>query len=287
LSKEHHSAYDEVTTARCERALVTLLGDVGPWRERIYLAGGLAPRYLCGILPEGAPPHIGTTDIDLIVGVALGDDTPETYATLQKNLDRSGFRQVEPSYQWRRSVEGVAVVIEFLCETDQVSSGLIFRPKGEGTGNKLAAINIRGALLACDDFFEYEVEAERLDGGGMSRVAVRVANILPYTVLKVFAFQDRHENKDAYDLVFTLLNADGGDPEKSGHRAAQSPVLTHPDVVDALVLLAQRFGDSTQDGPSAYAQFLAQPNDEEGAARLRQEAAATVGAFLTGLQARS
>lgn len=31
MSKEHHSAYDEETTARCERALVTLLGDVGPW----------------------------------------------------------------------------------------------------------------------------------------------------------------------------------------------------------------------------------------------------------------
>jgi hypothetical protein len=48
--REHHTDYDE-TTARCERALVTLLGDLGPWRERIYLAGGLAPRYLVGQLP--------------------------------------------------------------------------------------------------------------------------------------------------------------------------------------------------------------------------------------------
>jgi hypothetical protein len=36
LSREHCTDYDEVTTARCERALVTLLGDLGPWRERIY-----------------------------------------------------------------------------------------------------------------------------------------------------------------------------------------------------------------------------------------------------------
>ena len=82
-SREHHSAYDEETTARCERALVTLLGDLGPWRERIYLAGGLAPRYLVGQLPEGAPAHVGTTDIDLVIGLALGDETPETYRTLQ------------------------------------------------------------------------------------------------------------------------------------------------------------------------------------------------------------
>ncbi|MGV0907336.1 hypothetical protein [Mycolicibacter sinensis] len=39
MSKNHYSDYDEDTTARCERALVTLLGDVGPWGNRIYLAG--------------------------------------------------------------------------------------------------------------------------------------------------------------------------------------------------------------------------------------------------------
>ncbi len=44
MSREHASDYDSVTTARCERALVTLLGDLGPWRERVYLVGGLAPR---------------------------------------------------------------------------------------------------------------------------------------------------------------------------------------------------------------------------------------------------
>lgn len=41
-------------------------------------------------------------------------------------------------------------------------------------------------------------------------MTLRVANVLPYTVLKIFSFQDRHENKDAYDLVFTLLNQDAG-----------------------------------------------------------------------------
>ena len=29
------------------------------------------------------------------------------------------------------------------------------------------------------------------------QVTVRVANILSYTVLKILAFQDRHENKDS------------------------------------------------------------------------------------------
>jgi hypothetical protein len=53
VSRDHASDYDSVTTARCERALVTLLGDLGPWRERVYLVGGPAPRYIVGELPAG------------------------------------------------------------------------------------------------------------------------------------------------------------------------------------------------------------------------------------------
>lgn len=95
--REHRSDYDEATTARCERVLLTLLGDLGPWRERIYLAGGLAPRYLTGWLPEGARPHVGTTDIDLVIGLALGDETPETSARTQLSMG------AQRRYAWRTS----------------------------------------------------------------------------------------------------------------------------------------------------------------------------------------
>jgi hypothetical protein len=98
--------------------------------------------------------------------------------------------------------------------------------------------------------------------------------------MKVIAFQDRHENKDAYDSVFTLLNVDGG-PRSAGQHAAASPVATHPQTVEALTLLAERFADVTHDGPHAYANFL-EDGDEESAARLRREAVATVRAFLAG-----
>jgi hypothetical protein len=279
--RDHHTDYDEQTTARCERALVTLLGDLGPWRERIYLAGGLAPRYLVGQLPEGAHAHVGTTDVDLVIGLALGDETPETYRTLQNNIEKSGFDRKEPSFRWSRDVEGVAVVVEFLCETDDVEPGRIFRPKGEFTGSKLAALNIRGAHLLRDDFIECEIEGKRLDGGGQSKIAVRVANLLPYTVLKILAFQDRHENKDAYDLVFTLLHAESG-PRSAGRASRSSAVAGHAQVNEALTLLDERFRDVEQDGPNAYAAFLATPEDEENRARLRREAVATVREFLAG-----
>jgi len=283
LSKAHHTDYDDATTARCERALVTLLGDLGPWRGRVYLAGGLAPRYIVGQLPDGAPAHVGTTDIDLVIGLALGDETPETYRTLQNNLIKAEFKQLDSSFRWGRKVDDVSVVVEFLCETDQVDGGRIFQPKGEYVGSKLGALNIRGAQLVRHDFVERELSGERLDGGGMSRVTLRVVNLLPYTVLKVFAFQDRHENKDAYDLIFTLLHAED-DPHSAGVVAAASPIAAHDQVTEALALLEERFADAAQDGPSAYGLFLAAPDDGDERARLRQEAVATVRRFLTGFR---
>ncbi len=279
IGRAHRTDYDATATDRCERVLLTLLGDLGPWRERVYLAGGLAPRYLIGQLPEGARPHVGTTDVDLIIGLTVGDEAPETYRTLQNNLIRSGFRQREPSFRWSREVDEVNVLIEFLCETDQVEPGQVFRPK-DFTGSKLGAFNVPGAQLVRDDYVEHAIEGERLDGG-KSKVFVRVANILPYTVLKILAFQDRHENKDAYDLVFTLLHSDGG-PQRAGCTAAASAVRDHLHVADAVKLLAERFADPAQDGPHAYAAFLSESHDPGQPARLRQEAVATVRAFLRG-----
>jgi hypothetical protein len=284
-NRAHQSDYDEETTALCERVLVTLLGDLGPWRERMYLAGGLAPRYLVGKLPEGARAHVGTTDIDLVIGIALDDETSDTYRTLQNNLLTAGFEQKEPSFRWARDAEGFPVIVEFLCETDEVAPGGIFQPKraGEKTGSKLGAFNVRGAHLARDDFAEHEIEAKRLDGGGVSRVTVRVANVLPYTVLKILAFQDRHENKDAYDLVFTLFNYDGG-PDAAGRASAASPVAQYEQVDEALQLLEERFRDAEQDGPNAYGSFLAESDNAEESARLCQEAIATVREFLVGFR---
>lgn len=280
MRRGHASDYDSITTELCERALVTLLGDLGPWRERLYLVGGLAPRYIVGELPVGVAQHIGTTDIDLVIGLALGDDAPETYWNLETNLKRAGF-QSESSFRWTRLVDGRRVQVEFLCETAEVEPGRIFKPRGESLGSGLGAFNVRGARMAAADFTEHAVEGERLDGGGRSTVLVRVCGILTYVVLKILAFQDRHENKDAYDLVFCILNFETG-PEEAGAAAAQSRAASHPQVASALQLLSERFAEIGRDGPAAYAAFLDDADDVDAAERHRREAVATVRDFLRG-----
>lgn len=107
---------------------------------------------------------------------------------------------------------------------------------------------------------------------------VRVAGILSYTVLKTLVFQDRHENKDAYDLVYCLLNFGAG-PDDAGRQAKGSPIASDRQVTAALELLAERFASADHDGPSAYSAFLAD-GDTDAAAQRRQEAVAVVREFL-------
>ena len=56
-------------------------------------------------------------------------------------------------------------------------------------------------------------------------------------------------------------------------------------VIDALQMLAGRFLSADHDGPAAYAEFLAAPDDTDGNARLRNEAVAAVSQFLTAARA--
>ena len=278
-SRDHRDQYGEHATRRCERALVTLIGDIGPWRERLVLVGGLAPRYIVGSLPPGVSPHVGTTDVDLVVQLAVDEDF-ETYQRLATNLRRSGFKPTQPSYRWIRDVDGTPVHVEFLCDTDQVEAGAIHRTRHD-TGSGFGAFNVAGAQLVTRDHFEYELEAERLDDGGLSRVSLRVAGILSYVVLKTLAFQDRHHEKDAYDLVYTLVNHPDGGPHAAGRNAARSPVRQEPQVIEALRLLSRRFNNAGDDGPHSYANFEADPGDTDSKARLRNEAVAAVTQFLT------
>lgn len=56
-------------------------------------------------------------------------------------------------------------------------------------------------------------------------------------------------------------------------------------MTEAIALLAARFADPSHDGPHAYASFLADPDDNEAKARLRNEAVAAVSQYLTSFHA--
>lgn len=162
------------------------------------------------------------------------------------NPTKGGFA-AETSFRWKKSVEGVTVTSSSCARPTKSNRGRSTSRTARGPV-PASAFNVRGAQLVARAYLEREIEAGRLDGGGRSWVTVRVANILSYTVLKVLAFQDRHENKDSYGLVYCLLNFGEG-PDDAGRVAAQSAARDESQVVDALQLLAERFESADNDGP--------------------------------------
>ena len=97
MKPKHEGGYSTAHTELCERTLVTLLRNLGPWREAIFVVGGLVPRYLIprNTLNQQDPPqHIGTTDVDLVLNLPILAEV-EAYRRLEQN------RRL-PNPAWRR-----------------------------------------------------------------------------------------------------------------------------------------------------------------------------------------
>ena len=74
--------YSDQYTVDCERVLVTLLRGLGPWKESVYLIGGLTPRYLVAAWSPVVPAHAGTLDVDIVIDLQILADT-EAYLILR------------------------------------------------------------------------------------------------------------------------------------------------------------------------------------------------------------
>lgn len=277
--------YSENVTRDCERVLVTLFSGLGPWRDSVFLVGGLTPRYLVTARPPDVPAHAGTGDIDVVVDLAVLADV-EAYRTLEENLKRMGFERAENdkgikvNWRWKAKTEhGVTVILEFLADDPKLKGGALQELPTEGN---VSAVNIPHASLVFDLHDRMEVTADLLGQKGRATESIRYANIVSFTSLKAFAFDHRREGKDAHDLIYCLEHGDGG---LDGAIAKFQEALggKHGEAVRAaLAILLKRFCDPKpnegylREGPVAAARFEIDGADEDAEVReqraLRQRA---------------
>jgi hypothetical protein len=252
--------YSEQATLACERVLATIVRCIGaPWHERLCVVGGLAPWYL---VPDAAASaltgHIGTTDIDMALSLAVRGADAAAYATLETNLKRAGLKRLDgTSWRWTVNVDDLPVVVELLGDDGESEGGTIFRPKVKppaGVGG-LALLCIRGVELANADAITVTREVRLVDGA-LAVVEFRVANVAPYLALKADSYLDRREPKDVYDLLYVARHWDGG-AAGAGTSIARSPIASDPFVQSAFSRLALEFESVDHAGPRDYAAFVA------------------------------
>lgn len=256
--------YSPDVTRDCERVLVTLFSSLGPWRNSVFLVGGLTPRYLVKARPPEIPAHAGTGDIDVVVDLAVLADV-DAYRTLEENLKRMGFERAENdkgakvNWRWKTKTEhGVTVILEFLADDPSLKGGALQELPTEGN---ISAVNIPHASLVFELHDRMDVTAELLGAKGRATESIPYANIVSFTCLKAFAFDHRREGKDAHDLVYCLEHGDGG-PDGAVAKFQAAIAGKHAETITlALAILQRRFCDPKADegylreGPVAAARF--------------------------------
>lgn len=292
---QHIGGYTAQHTADCERVLVTLLRGLGPWGQSIFLVGGLTPRYLVPQEPPIDPAHAGTLDVDVVVDLQILTDT-NAYETLEHNLHRLGFERgsnddgTRVSWRWQTKTErGATMILEFLADEPAMRGG---RVQELPTKGKISALNVPHSSIVFDLFDEKRVRVELLDEKGVAEVAIKYANIVSFTCLKAFAYEDRHEPKDAHDLVYCIQHYAGG-VDATAVAFREHLCGRHGGTVQAaLRILQSRFADEPgmegyrKDGPVAVARFELGTDAEQRERRsLRQrESSDIVGRLLEAVR---
>lgn len=285
--------YSDQYTQDCERVLVTLLRGLGPWKESVYLVGGLTPRYLVKARPPVVPAHAGTMDVDIVIDLQILADT-QAYHTLEQNLKKMGFERAESekqqklSWRWQsRTEHGALMVLELLADAPEVAGGKVQPLPTDGT---ISALNIPHSSIVFDLYQVTEIEAELLGGDGVAVEKIKHANLVSFTCLKAFAFDQRFERKDAHDLVYCLEHApDGADAVAEVFRHEREG--KHGQVVrSVLAILRSRFAQVGEtegyrkDGPVAVAKFELgesnEPEQREARALRQREASNVIESFL-------
>lgn len=271
-------------TDACDRILRTLLARLGAWAEHLVLVGGLTPRYLVPEPPPGIAPHIGTTDVDLVLALALAPAHAAPDRPLAAVLRGIGFEPRpepesphSPAFRWVKRVGGLPVKVEFMCPAQGRPRLQIEADPVPNTGAELGALRLVGAELVAEDFATRRLSGPDLSGEPVD-VELRVAQILPFLVLKAYALDERQKDKDAYDVVW-LLSALGDDPADVAHIALASPVAGDPSVAAAISRLRAHFSMVDSRGPELYAQTF--PTSDAAKRRVLQHYAfRTVKRFL-------
>ena len=256
--------YSDQHTNDCERVLVTLLRGLGPWKNSVFLIGGLTPRYLVPARPPIIPAHAGTLDVDLVIDLQILADT-QAYHTLGDNFKKMGFERAQNekgqklSWRWQVKTEHNALMVLELLADDPATSGGKVQPLP--TEGAISALNIPHSSMVFDLHQVTEIQAELLGENGLATENVKHANLVSFTCLKAFAFDQRNERKDAHDLIYCIEHApEGIDAVAASFRRERDG--KHGAVIQsALTILHTRFAhnDDTEgyrkDGPVSVAKF--------------------------------
>lgn len=246
MNYETHSEYDPRSTALAESAFLTLWSTLGSWHGDLVLVGGLVPKYLCGDLTQHRSlPRPATLDVDL--GIALATDSGQ-YGSLFWELAGQGFKRSEKHPARLEKIIGdFPIYVDFLVEHPP-------RTRGSAQVQDITASIMPGVNRALATARSIEITGVDLHGADQKLLA-RVCEVGPFLALKLRAFCDRQQPKDAFDILYTLRHYDGGSAAAFAAFAVEVRV-GNPACIDAMRTLQEHFQTETSPGPVKASHFV-------------------------------
>lgn len=231
------------------------------YHDHILLVGGWVPGLL---MPAASEPHVGSLDVDIALSTDMGD---EFYAQIREIMEKQGYAE-DPRHRFRFGKTIAVGESDFAVYVDLLAA------EYGGRGRKhehqhvqdLEPRKTRGCDLAMQAPVSIQAEM-RLPNGARTMVALRVAGVASFIVMKGFALAGRRKDKDAYDVVYTLRHYPGGvEAVVADFRQFEG----HGLVKEAMGNLEDRFMSAEHDGPAACADFLQLPPGEDRDLTLRE-----------------
>jgi hypothetical protein len=262
MKYETYREYDPHHTALAESAFLTLWSTLGSWHGDLVLVGGLVPKYLCGDLTQHRSlPRPATLDVDL--GIALAAASGQ-YGNLFWELAGQGFKRSEKHpARLEKTISDFPIYVDFLVEHSP-------RTRGSAQVEDITASIMPGVNRALATARSIKVTGVDLHGADQKLIA-RVCEVGPFLALKLRAFCDRQQPKDAFDILYTLRHYDGGSTAAIT-AFAEEVHLGNPACTDALRTLKEHFQTETSPGPVKASHFVfgqAQPGESEDTKFLR------------------
>jgi hypothetical protein len=262
MKYETYSECDPHHTALAESAFLTLWSTLGSWQDDLVLVGGLVPQYLCGHhTPSRRLPRPATLDVDL--GIALAADSGQ-YGNLSWELRGQGFKtSAKHPPRLEKTIGDFPIYVDFLVEHPP-------RTSGSAVVQDITASIMPGVDRALATARTIEVAGVDLHGAEQ-KLTARVCEVGPFLALKLRAFRDRQQPKDAFDILYTLRHYDGGTAAAIAG-FAEEVHAGNPACPDALRTLKEHFQTETSPGPVKASHFVlgqAVPSESEDTRFLR------------------
>src|SRR5688500_5183835 len=176
----HRREYDAAAGQAVLGEAAGLIKALGFASQHVALIGGIVPGLLVPALDPGVEPHIGTTDLDVCLSLAIMEGTTGYYQKIQQTLKNAGFHPTEESWRWRGG-GSASVVLEFFCpQPPGHAPGRPFRPPAErrraraNLGSQLSALALEAGAVIGEDVEEIEREVTLPGGAGRQQLTLRV-----------------------------------------------------------------------------------------------------------------